>query len=272
MKSPPADPKDGAILMLHGLFGARKNNRAMSKALAYELNREVYAIRVSDFAFAHQDLRNHGDAPHNPRHDYRIMAEDVAAFIAEHKLQNTTLIGHSMGAKVAMTLALQSPDLVNDIVSVDNAPIDAAIGSKFGTYVKAMKKIEEVGVSRQSEGDAILREVEDSLPIRQFLLSNLYYPVDGGPMRFRIPTKILGAALDNMGDFPFKDPDQVRFEKRALFVRGTKSHYVPDEALPIIGKFFPRFELADIDAGHWVISEQPQIFKDKVVEFLQPKE
>jgi pimeloyl-ACP methyl ester carboxylesterase len=64
-----------------------------------------------------------------------------------------------------------------------------------------------------------------------------------------------------MGDFPYKDPEEVRFEKPALFVRGTKSTYVPDEALPIIGRFFPRFELADIDSGHWVISEQPEAFR-----------
>jgi pimeloyl-ACP methyl ester carboxylesterase len=67
--------------------------------------------------------------------------------------------------------------------------------------------------------------------------------------------------LDNLGDFPYKDPSEVRFEKRALFVRGTHSKYVPDEALPIIGQFFPRFELADIEAGHWVISENPEAFR-----------
>jgi pimeloyl-ACP methyl ester carboxylesterase len=68
--------------------------------------------------------------------------------------------------------------------------------------------------------------------------------------------------LDKLGDFPFKDPSEVRFEKRALFVRGTHSKYVPDEALPIIGQFFPRFELADIEAGHWVISENPEAFRE----------
>ena len=76
-----------------------------------------------------------------------------------------------------------------------------------------------------------------------------------------MPLKILGTALDNLGDFPYKDPSEVRFEKRALFVRGTHSKYVPDEALPIIGQFFPRFELADIEAGHWVISENPEAFR-----------
>lgn len=101
---------------------------------------------------------------------------------------------------------------------------------------------------------------QQSLPIRQFLLGNLKR-TDEKTQKFQVPLKILASALDNLGDFPFKDPEKVRFEKPALFVRGTQSKYVPDEALPIIGKFFPRFELADIDAGHWVISEQPEAFR-----------
>ena len=90
-----------------------------------------------------------------------------------------------------------------------------------------------------------------------------------------------------MGDFPFKDPDEARYDGPTLFVRGTKSDYVPDEMLPLIGRFFPRFELRDVDSGHWVISEQPEAFRKgmcvslrvlclltletAVVEFLQEK-
>ena len=64
-----------------------------------------------------------------------------------------------------------------------------------------------------------------------------------------------------MGDFPFKDPNLLRYEGPSLFVRGTQSHYVSDEVLPVIGRFFPRFELAEIESGHWVISEKPDEFK-----------
>jgi len=200
------------------------------------------------------------------------MADDVAGFIEEHHLKDTTLIGHSMGAKTAMTLALRSPEIINDIVSVDNAPLDAALLSSFGKYIQGMKKIEEAGVTRQAEADKILYDYEESLPIRQFLLGNLYRPTDEKTQKFKVPLKILASALDNLGDFPYKDPGEVRFEKPALFVRGTKSKYVPDEALPVIGQFFPRFQLSDIDSGHWVISEQPEAFRRVVVEFLKPQE
>lgn len=246
---------------MHGLFGSKKNNRSISKALARDLGRPIYAV----------DLRNHGDSPHNPYHDYLSMAEDVAGFIEEHNLKDTTLIGHSMGAKTAMTLALKHPEIITDIVSVDNAPLDAALLSNFGKYIQGMKRIDEAGITRQADADNILKDYEESLPIRQFLLGNLQQ-TDNKTRKFKVPLKILAAALDNLGDFPFKDPSEVRFPKRALFVRGTHSKYVPDEALPIIGQFFPRFELADIDAGHWVISEKPEAFREVVVEFLKPKE
>lgn len=100
-----------------------------------------------------------------------------------------------------------------------------------------------------------------SLPIRQFLLTNLVRDQESNLLKFRIPVHTLGAALDKMGDFPLNDPDSVRYDGPSLFIRGTLSHYVPDEMLPVIGRFFPRFELKDIRCGHWVISEQPGAFK-----------
>ena len=110
------------------------------------------------------------------------------------------------------------------------------------------------------------------LPVRQFLLTNLVRAPDSQTYQWRIPLSTLAKSLDNMADFPYKNPDDARFEKPTLFVRGTKSHYVPDETLPIIGRFFPMFEVADVDAGHWVISENPEGFRKVVVEFLQGTE
>ncbi|KAJ4020871.1 hypothetical protein NW766_002366 [Fusarium irregulare] len=189
------------------------------------------------------------------------MAQDVAEFIEGHGLKDTTLIGHSMGAKTSMALALRSPELVSDIVAVDNAPVDVSLSRDFPKYVRAMKKIQEAGVTRQSEADKILSEYEESLPIRQFLLGNMHMPEGEKTRKFRIPLGVLGKALDNLGDFPYKNPNEVRFEKPALFVRGTQSKYVPDDVLPLIGQFFPKFRLVDIDAGHWLISEQPEAFR-----------
>ncbi|CRK15220.1 hypothetical protein BN1708_011388 [Verticillium longisporum] len=256
------------IVFLHGLFGSKKNNRSISKllltwdyysrVLARDLGRPVFAL----------DLRNHGESPHDRHHDYTSMASDVAGFIIDHNLDEPTIIGHSMGAKTAMALALRSPDLVRNIISVDNAPVDAVLESGFGNYVEGMKRIERAGVMRQAEADEILKNHEESLPVRQFLLANLYRPQPNKPQQFRVPLDILGRSLGHMADFPFKNPEETRFEKPALFIRGTRSKYVADDVLPLIGQFFPRFRLIDVDAGHWLISENPEAFREAVVDFL----
>uniref|UniRef100_A0A8H7NH02 AB hydrolase-1 domain-containing protein n=1 Tax=Bionectria ochroleuca TaxID=29856 RepID=A0A8H7NH02_BIOOC len=163
---PRTDKQNEPILFLHGLFGSKKNNRAISKALARDLGRYVYAL----------DLRNHGESPHDKRHDYTAMAEDVAHFIRENGLKESSIIGHSMGAKTAMTLALGSPDLVANIASVDNAPSDKSLGKGFADYVRGMKQIDASNCKRQAEADEILKQYEESITIRQFLLGNLYRP------------------------------------------------------------------------------------------------
>jgi len=89
---------------------------------------------------------------------------------------------------------------------------------------------------------------------------------------FRVPIQILGNSLERMGDFPFKDPQETRYDGPTLFIRGTKSHYIADDVLPLIGQFFPRFELADVDSGHWVTSEQPEAFVRIVVNFLERRD
>ncbi|KAK5729421.1 hypothetical protein LTR17_011951 [Elasticomyces elasticus] len=262
----PGSAQNAPIVFIHGLFGSKKNNRSIThasgRALARDLKRPVYAI----------DTRNHGDSSHDSRHDYTALAEDVELFLQEHKLEKSALIGHSMGAKTAMTIALRNKVSIGSLIPIDNAPVDAALKSDFGKYVQAMKRIEDAGCKRQSDADAILAEYEDSLPIRQFLLTNLVRDSETGMLKFRIPIKYLGSALDNMADFPFKDPDEARYNGPTLVVRGTKSHYIADEMLPTIGRFFPKFQLADVEAGHWVVSEKPEDFRKAVVDFLSQEQ
>lgn len=93
------------------------------------------------------------------------MAEDVSTFIHENGLKETTLIGHSMGAKTAMTLALRSPELVANLIAVDNAPVDTTLSSDFAKYVRGMKKIQAAGITRQAEADKIFKDFEEVIDL-----------------------------------------------------------------------------------------------------------
>ncbi|KAK3053791.1 hypothetical protein LTR09_005071 [Extremus antarcticus] len=190
----PASANAPPILFLHGLFGSKKNNRSM-----------IYAL----------DLRNHGASSHDRVHTYDTLAEDVELFLQHHDLRRPTLIGHSMGAKTVMTLALRKRVSVANIIPVDNAPVDAALGSSFAKYVQGMRKISETTISRQSQADEILKDYEDDLTIRQFLLGNLVRQPHG-THAWQIPIKILSQALDHMAAFPFTDPEEARYEGPTL--------------------------------------------------------
>ncbi|PLB45235.1 putative alpha/beta fold family hydrolase [Aspergillus steynii IBT 23096] len=247
------------IVFLHGLFGSKQNNRSISRALARDLNRQIFTL----------DLRNHGQSFHAQEHNYSAMAEDVTKFIHQQNLNQCVLIGHSMGAKTAMTVALDSPGLVSALIPVDNAPVNAALKSDFGKYVQGMQHVEAENVTKQSDADKILQGYEESLPIRQFLLTNLVRSEEDKTMKFRVPLSVIGSSLDQMADFPYQEPGQVTYEGPTLFVRGTKSRYVSNETIPAIRKFFPRSQIADVEAGHWLISENPEAFRQVVVKFLQ---
>ncbi|KAK9471331.1 Alpha/Beta hydrolase protein [Dipodascopsis tothii] len=244
------------ILILHGLFGSKQNNRTVGKIFARDLGRDVYVM----------DLRNHGHSPHAPQHDYPALALDVEHFIDTHGLGPSVVIGHSMGAKTAMAVALRRPELVSQLVSVDNAPIDAALSSDFPKYVRALKSIERAGVPRIKDAYAMLAKFEPDINIQHFLLTNAEIK-PSGKVGFRVPVDTIGKSLDHVADFPFH-PDEARYEGPTLFIRGTRSHYVPDEAIPVIGRFFPRFVLKDVEAGHWLISENPGRFVELVEDFL----
>ncbi|KAJ6008873.1 hypothetical protein N7522_003889 [Penicillium canescens] len=247
------------ILILHGLFGSKQNNRSIGKALARDLKCQIFAL----------DLRNHGQSFHAPEHNYSVMAEDIQEFIQQQKLDKCVLIGHSMGAKAAMAVALRSPDRVSALIPVDNAPVNAALKSDFPRYVRGMQKVEAEKVSKQSDANKILEDYEESLPIRQFLLTNLVRSEDDNTLKFRVPLSVIGRSLDNMADFPFKESDNLKYDGPTLFVRGTRSQYVSDDTVPAIKKFFPNAQIADVEAGHWLISENPEAFRQAVVKFLE---
>lgn len=251
------------ILILHGLFGSRANNRSVAKQLVKKLDTSIHCL----------DLRNHGSSPHLEPHTYPALASDVEEYIKKYlPNEKPIVLGHSMGAKAAMSVALRNKVDISGIVAVDNAPVDLGRTgfSKFGIYVQALQRAE--GKKSLKECDAVLAEVEKTVAVRQFLLTNMKKDEtrDGG-YYCRVPLDIMRKELDNVAEWPYAATN-VRYNGPALFIRGTESAYVADDVIPAIGHFFPQFVLEDIEAGHWLIAEKPTEFMQVLERWIRGRE
>jgi esterase len=240
------------LVILHGLFGSNRNWASLARQLG-ETHR-VFAL----------DLRNHGASPWAETMTYREMAEDVAAFLERHGLQGATVLGHSMGGKTAMVLALEQGELVGRLIVVDIAPV--AYAHTHLPYIKAKQAVDLDAVERRSEVDLVLQEAIPERSLRNFLMHNLV--TEGGRLRWRINLQALHDNMDDLTGYP-DDLDGLRYDGPTLFLAGADSHYLEIGHLPRIRTLFPAAEIDAIaGAGHWVHAEQPQAFLARVRAFL----
>ena len=241
-----------SVVILHGLFGSAGNWTAVARLLADRFR--VYAL----------DLRNHGASPWAARMDYPAMAEDVAAFIAARGLSSAAIIGHSLGGKAAMTLALTAPQWVERLVVVDIAPV--ARPPTHAAYAEAMRALDLRGVSRRGAADVLLKPRISNDAERTFLLQNLVPGADGLQWRINLDAILNGMAA--ISGFP-ECPPGTRYPGPVLVVRGALSDYVEDSDLPAFARLFPAFRLVTIPgAGHWVHAERTEPFLEAVIPFL----
>ena len=240
------------VLLLHGLFGSSANWHGIAKHLAQE--RPVVSM----------DLRNHGRSPWDASMGYKEMAADLGALLDSIGVERAVLVGHSMGGKAAMWLALTQPDRVEAVVVADIAPV--TYPGRFETIVDALSRLELDGLGSRREAETRL---EDRLPdpaVRAYLLQNLIKEGDG--WRWRVNLASLSRSIDQLMSFPRADGRQ--YPGPALFVYGTDSDYVTGTQLGAIRMLFPLARLRAVsNAGHWVYADQPDAFVRAVKGFLR---
>lgn len=241
------------LILLHGLFGSSRNWHS----LAQRFGEHHHVLAV--------DLRNHGDSPWADDMDYPVLAADLKQLVETKRLAQPCVLGHSMGGKTAMALALCYPQLVEHLIVVDIAPVDYA--DSLAPYVRAMQEIDLSAVKRRSDADLALRETVPQQGIRAFLLQNLVQ--QDGAWRWRINLERIAKNMPLLSGFP-DDLKTLSFAKAALFVTGEASDYVSEQDFAGIRRMFPHVSFASIArAGHWVHAEQPGRFYDAVLEFLR---
>ena len=239
------------LVLLHGLFGSARNWGAVQKVLS------------TDYRVVALDLRNHGASPHVPGMDYAAQAADVAETLATLGIVSAGVLGHSMGGKAAMMLALTRPELVSRLIIADIAP--RPYPPALRAVVAAMQALPlHAGLTRQ-EADQALRGAVPEAPIRSFLLQNLR--LETAPPSWRIGLAEIAAAMPEIEDFA--PPPGARFEGPALAMAGALSPYIRTEDHAAFRALFPRISFASIArAGHWLHAENPEGFLTELRGFL----
>lgn len=237
------------LLVAHGLFGSARNWGAIARRLAHD--RQVVTV----------DMRNHGDSPRSPEHSYLAMAGDLAETVAAHG-GRADVLGHSMGGKAAMMLALTEPSLVNRLVVADIAPVE--YGHSQMPYVRAMQAVDLSAVNRRSDADAGLAAHVPEPSLRAFLLQSL--AVEEGRARWKLNLEALAAQMPAIMTFPAV---QASFGGPTLFLTGARSDYVRPEHWPRIRTLFPAARHETLAAaGHWLHADAPAAFVAAVGGFL----
>ena len=241
------------FVVLHGLFGSGKNWRSFAGSLE------------EDFQVWTLDARNHGDSPHADSMNYQQMAEDVARFFAENELKNVILLGHSMGGKTAMQLALQFPDGIAALIVVDIAPVCYDHLHKQLKLIEAMQELHLAAEMSRSEIEKKLALKIPEKRLLSFLMTNLNG--QNGQFQWRIGLQQIAAGMPDLLNYPdlksvFKGPVQ--------FIGGENSAYLKFEYHALIRKYFPESRITLLkNCGHWLHVEQPAAFQKTVNEFLQ---
>lgn len=240
------------LVILHGLFGMLDNWMTLAKRFS-----EFYEVHLID-------QRNHGHSFHDHVHDYPAMANDLINYLETKKLSPVNLLGHSMGGKTAMLVACSRPDLIDKLIVVDIAPKFYA--PHHQSIISGLYAVKEANISSRKEADQILANHFDNIGIRQFLLKNLYWKTKTC-LDFRFNLEGIVSQIDNIGSAL---DEEMTFEKPTLFVDGEKSDYILESDLDTIESHFPDYEIEVIpNAGHWVHAENPDLFWEKVMNFIQ---
>ncbi len=241
------------LIIIHGFLGMSDNWKSFGSLYAAE-GFQVHML----------DLRNHGKSFHSDEFSYAVMANDVLDYCQHHNLSNISIIGHSMGGKVAMLLATTYPDLVMKLIVAD-------IGPKYYAphHQDILAGLNAVDFSTKPDRAEVEETLYPFIPdfgTRQFLMKNLYW-ITQGQLAFRFNLPVFNAKIEIIGEAL---PAENHFDKPTLFIRGGNSKYILDSDVAEIQKHFPNFKLATIpNVGHWLHAENPKLFFEETINFLK---
>ncbi len=250
----PSSPSGNTpIILMHGMFGSLSN-----------LGIAARAFNNANYRVISVDMRNHGLSPHEAEMSYELMANDIVELMDDLELPEALLLGHSMGGKVGMQVAMNHPERVAKLIVADIAPVTYKV-DRHGGILDGLKALAETNISSRAQADAILKEVEDNPGTRAFLLKNLYRKKEGDyGLRLNL-NAIIASYADTLTLAPSGNP----FNGPTLFLKGSESAYIQEKHRTEILRLFPQVQLKIIDGtGHWLHAEKSEIFNRICLSFF----
>lgn len=235
------------VIILHGLLGSLDNWQSIAKQLAE--NYQVYII----------DQRNHGRSPHSDTMNYELLVQDLVEFCEQHQIHFTSIIGHSMGGKVAMLTALLHSKLIDKLIVVDIAP--AFYNGGHEDILFAMAEAPLKSTQNRSDIDAFLQPRIRNFRVRQFIMKNLTRD-EGGHLEWKCNFEALITHYRVLMDFPTLDK---QFPKKTFFLKGENSNYINQDNWGSCDRYFPDNIIIEIkNATHWIHADNPKDFLENV--------
>ena len=240
------------FFILHGFFGMGDNWKSLANA--FSSHYEVHLI----------DQRNHGRSFHSEDFSYEHMVEDLVHYMDHYDIPTAIMLGHSMGGKTVMLMAVEYPERVDRMIVADIAPRFYPPHHQF--ILDALNEVDFSSVTSRTEIDDIFKKHIPEYSIRQFLLKNVYRK-ERGQLAYRFNLESLEENIHEVG---VELPPQSVSDVPALFMRGVNSGYVTEQDKTLIRNHFPESTVVDIEgAGHWLHAENPEDFYKNVVQFLE---
>ncbi|MFL0804147.1 MAG: alpha/beta fold hydrolase [Agarilytica sp.] len=238
------------LVLIHGLFGSLENLGAIARMLAHDFS--VYSL----------DLPNHGRSPHVDDTSLPAMSKQVAQWMAQHKLENAHIVGHSLGGKTAMELALTRPALVDRLVVMDIAP--STYPPHHSDVFKGLLSVDIDNIRSRSEAEEAMKSHVPEIAVRSFLLKNIQRE-SSGRFSWRMNLTALHA---HYADLICGNSNKV-FDGDTLFLKGGASDYITEKNRDDIVRRFPKSALkVVVNTGHWLHAEKPEIVSKLIQRFL----
>ena len=244
--------KGAPLVIIHGLFGMSDNWNTLGKRFAEKFN--VHIV----------DLRNHGRSFHSNDFSYNFMAEDIEKYIHSLNLDSPIIIGHSLGGKVGMNLALRSNIKFRKLIVVDIAPKKYSVDF-HKNILEFLSSISIKEFSSRVQIDELLSSEIKDFSVRQFLMKNLYRDTKK-EFNWRFNIMVLKEKLDNISGVDFLDK---KINIPTLFLSGERSNYINEDDKQLISNYFVNYQIYTIaNSGHWIHAEQPELFYNSVISFI----